>query len=79
MYALNKQEDQMLHSLGIASEAGMDVQREMRKDTVMAQYENDPRVVVLVHNAQVLLKTHASTASASSSNAGAAATKPISE
>jgi tetratricopeptide (TPR) repeat protein len=79
MYARNKQEEQMLHSLAIASESGMDVQREMRRDSVMAQYENDPRVVVLVHNAQVLLRGRASTVSASAGGAGAAAAKPISE
>ena len=45
-------EEQMLHSLAMASEAGMDVQREMRKDTELARFELDPRVVVLVHNAR---------------------------
>ena len=54
MYAGNKQEEEMLHSLAMASEYGMDVQREMRKDVLLAQYENDPRVIVLVHNAQVI-------------------------
>jgi len=66
MYARNGMQDQMLHSLAMAAEAGMDVQREMRKDEVMAQFENDPRVVVLVHNAQTLRNGRASTVSASS-------------
>jgi tetratricopeptide (TPR) repeat protein len=65
LYAHNDQQDQMLHSLAMASEAGMDVQREMRKDPVMAKFENDPRVVVLVHNAQMMRNSHASTVSAS--------------
>jgi hypothetical protein len=43
----------------------MDVQREMRKDQVLAKFELDPRVVVLVHNAQAL-RAKAPTASASS-------------
>jgi tetratricopeptide (TPR) repeat protein len=78
MYARNKQMDQMLHSLAMASEAGMDVQREMRRDPVMAQYENDPRVIVLVHNAQMMRNGHASTVRAfNSGNADAA--KPVSE
>ncbi len=75
MYARNGQDDQMLHSLAMASEAGMDVQREMRKDPVMAQFENDPRVVVLVHNAQMMRNSHASTVSASS--AAPPALKPV--
>jgi tetratricopeptide (TPR) repeat protein len=54
LYAQGGQEEQMLHSLAMASEGGMDVQREMRKDSVLAKYELDPRVAVLVHNAQAL-------------------------
>jgi tetratricopeptide (TPR) repeat protein len=82
MYASNKLEEQMLHSLAMASESGMDVQREMRKDAVLAEYENDPRVVVLVHNAQVLRSGRASTASASKGSVadpGPQPTKPVSE
>jgi tetratricopeptide (TPR) repeat protein len=76
MYARSGMEEQMLHSLAMASEAGMDVQHEMRKDAVLVKFEMDPRVVVLVHNAQAL---RASRASASASNAGTPAlpeTKP---
>jgi tetratricopeptide (TPR) repeat protein len=78
MYARNKQMDQMLHSLAMASETGMDVQREMRRDTVMAEYENDPRVIVLVHNAQMVRNGHASTVRASNSG-NADAAKPLAE
>jgi tetratricopeptide (TPR) repeat protein len=82
MYARSHLDEQMLHSLAMACESGMDVQREMRKDQVMAQFENDPRVVVLVHNAQVIRSQRASTVSASGSgNPGQepAAAKPVSE
>jgi tetratricopeptide (TPR) repeat protein len=54
LYARSGAEDQMLHSLGMACEAGLDIQREMLKDPVLAAFENDPRVVVIVHNAQLL-------------------------
>ena len=78
MYARSGMEDQMLHSLAMASEAGMDVQREMRKDPALAKFELDPRVVVLVHNAQELRAGHRATASASSdADAAAAGTKPL--
>jgi tetratricopeptide (TPR) repeat protein len=78
MYAGDGLEDHMIHSLAMASEAGMNVQREMRKDPVLAKFEFDPRVVVLVHNAQELRAGRRATASASSAGAGAAAgTKPL--
>lgn len=54
MYARAGLEDQMLHSLAMASEAGMDVQREMRKDSVLAKLADDPRILILVKNAQAL-------------------------
>ena len=63
LYARNGLEEPMLHSLAMASEAGMDVQREMRRDAVLARFEMDPRVVVLVHNAQALRASRAATAS----------------
>jgi tetratricopeptide (TPR) repeat protein len=69
LYAGSGQEEQMLHALAKASEAGMDVQREMRRDIVLAKFELDPRVVVLVHNAQVLRESRAAAASASSAGA----------
>jgi len=80
MYAHNGQQDQMLHSLSQAAEAGMDVQREMVHDLVLAKYEMDPRVVLLVHNAQMLRTGHVPTVSASSAgDADSPATKPITE
>jgi Flp pilus assembly protein TadD len=54
MYARAGLEDQMLHSLAMASEAGMDIQREMRKDARLAKLADDPRVLVMVKNAQAL-------------------------
>jgi tetratricopeptide (TPR) repeat protein len=78
MYARGGMQDQMLHSLSVASEAGMDVQREMRKDPALARFEFDPRVVVLVRNAQELRAGHRATASASSdADAPGAGTKPL--
>jgi hypothetical protein len=59
LYAQSGLEEQMLHCLSVASEAGMDVQREMLRDPVLAKYELDPRVVVLVHNADMLRASHA--------------------
>jgi len=64
LYARSKLEDQMLHSLAMACEAGMDVQKEMHHDPELGKYENDPRVVVLVRNAQMLKPGKSSRASA---------------
>jgi len=76
LYARNGLEEEMLHSLGMASEAGMDVQREMRRDTVLAKFEMDPRVVVLVHNAQALRASRGAGASASSAGSAAVPALP---
>jgi tetratricopeptide (TPR) repeat protein len=65
MYAREGLEEQMLHSLATAAEAGMDVQTEMAKDPVMARFVLDPRVLVLVHNAELLRAGRAATVSAS--------------
>ena len=65
LYAQNGLEEQMLHSLSMACEAGMNVQHEMHRDAVLAKYEMDQRVVVLVHNAEELRAGRAATASAS--------------
>jgi Flp pilus assembly protein TadD len=54
LYAENGLEEQMLHSLAQASEAGMDLQKELRKDAVLGKYLTDPRVVVLIKNAQAI-------------------------
>jgi tetratricopeptide (TPR) repeat protein len=64
LYARAGDQEQMLHSLAMASEAGMDVQREMHRDVALAQFENDPRVVLLVHNAQMVRAGRAATVSA---------------
>jgi len=77
LYARNGLEDEMLHSLAMASEAGMDVQHEMRRDPALAPFELDPRVVVLVHNAEALRASRA--AGASVSSAGRAAAPPLPE
>jgi tetratricopeptide (TPR) repeat protein len=69
LYAKNGLDEPMLHSLAMASEAGMDVQREMHKDPELAKFEMDPRVVVLVHNAQALRATRGARVSASSAGA----------
>ncbi len=71
LYAGNGLQEEMLHSLATASEAGMDIQREMHHDPVLAQFENDPRVIVVVHNALMLRAGHAATAPATP--------KPLSE
>lgn len=82
LYARDGQQDQMLHSLAMACEFGMDVQREMRRDPVLARFENDPRVVVLVHNALTMRTGRTATVSAQSNSSAATApaeAKPISE
>ncbi len=53
-YAQDKNELEMLHSLSMASEAGMDLVTEMGKDKVLAAYKADPRVLILVQNAKAL-------------------------
>jgi tetratricopeptide (TPR) repeat protein len=81
LYARNGLEDQMIHSLAMASEAGMDVQREMLRDEVLAKYEMDPRVLVLVHNAEALRANRGGGPvrpfSNADADAGAAASKPL--
>jgi tetratricopeptide (TPR) repeat protein len=79
LYARNGLEDDMLHSLAMASEAGMDVQREMRKDATLARFELDPRVVVLVHNAQALRAGRNGTASAAAGAGALPETRPVVE
>lgn len=74
LYAQAGEEEKMLHSLGMASESGMDIQREMERDVVLMKYENDPRVVVLVHNAR-MLKTGGAPISVSSAAAGESSAK----
>jgi tetratricopeptide (TPR) repeat protein len=75
MYARAGLEEQMLHSLAMASEAGMDIQREMRKDSTLAKVADDPRVVIIVKNAQALRASRGSGVSPTPLPAD----KPISE
>jgi len=58
LYAQNGIEDQMLHSLAMASEAGMDLNRELRKDPILGKYLTDPRVLVIIQNAELLRAGH---------------------
>jgi tetratricopeptide (TPR) repeat protein len=62
LYARRGAEEQMLHSLAMSSEAGFDVRHGMRRDAALARYANDPRVVVLVNNAQALRTVRATAA-----------------
>jgi tetratricopeptide (TPR) repeat protein len=75
MYAHSDLQEQMLHSLAAAAESGMDIQREMEHDSVLAKYEMDPRIIVIVHNAQMLRATRPATVSAS--GGGTTAVKPL--
>jgi tetratricopeptide (TPR) repeat protein len=54
VYARTGNEPEMLHQLQTASEAGMDVQREMAQDGDLARYVKDPRVAELVMVAKSL-------------------------
>lgn len=75
LYAQHGLEGEMLHSLAMASEAGMDIQREMRKDPALAKFEMDPRVLVVVHNAQALRASRGNAISGVMS--GPPSTKPL--
>jgi tetratricopeptide (TPR) repeat protein len=74
MYARTGMEEEMLHALARAAEAGMDIQREMEHDSILARYEMDPRVVIVVRNAELLRATRTPTISST-----APAPKPLSE
>jgi tetratricopeptide (TPR) repeat protein len=54
LYAEHGDEISMMHYLTMASEAGLDLIGEMSSDKVLAPYRKDPRVVLLVKNAQAL-------------------------
>jgi tetratricopeptide (TPR) repeat protein len=60
LYAHQGDEAQMLHYLTTASEGGFDVLDAMRRDEVLDRYRKDPRVLLLVHNAQLLRSGHVS-------------------
>ena len=53
-YARQGNIGEMLHSLSVASEAGMDVLPEMSKDKDLAEYKDDPRVLLIVRNAKAM-------------------------
>jgi len=42
----------------MASEAGMDLNRELRKDPILGKYLTDPRVLVIIQNAELLRAGH---------------------
>jgi tetratricopeptide (TPR) repeat protein len=71
MYARTSMEDSMIHALAQAAEAGMDIRTEMEHDPVLAKYSVDPRVIILVRNAEMLRATHVPTISPASSSENA--------
>jgi tetratricopeptide (TPR) repeat protein len=54
LYAEHGDEVSMMHFLTMASEAGLDLMDEMGGDKVLAPYRKDPRIVLMVKNAQAL-------------------------
>ena len=54
LFAQSGDQEKMLHELAVASEGGLDVQHEMHKDAALAKFETDPRVLVILQNAQAL-------------------------
>ena len=74
LYAENGLEDQMLHQLAMAGEAGMDLQKEMRKDALLSKYLTDKRVVLLIQNAEAIRTGRPATLATASESAPA---KPL--
>jgi tetratricopeptide (TPR) repeat protein len=62
LYADHGDEVNLMHYLTMASEGGFDVLREMEGDKVLGRYRKDPRVLLLVRNAQALRSNHNSIA-----------------
>jgi tetratricopeptide (TPR) repeat protein len=54
VYARSGNETEMIHSLGMAAESGMDVQFEMGKDHDLAPFVHDPRIIQIVETAKSL-------------------------
>lgn len=81
MYARTSMEDAMLRALAKAAEAGMDIRSEMERDTVLARYSTDPRVIAIVRNAELLRATRVPTVNAASSSQNPAQPigRPLSE
>ena len=75
MYARSDLTEQMLHALATAAEAGMDIRHEMEHDPILGKYQMDPRILVIVHNAQLLRSARPDTVSVSSG--GSAQPKPL--
>lgn len=59
LYAQHGDEANMLHYLTTASEGGFDVLEAMTRDDVLKPYRKDPRVLLLVHNAEAIRSGHA--------------------
>jgi tetratricopeptide (TPR) repeat protein len=62
LYADHGDEVNLMHYLTMASEGGFDVLSEMSGDKVLGRYRKDPRVLLLVRNAQALRSSHNSIA-----------------
>jgi Flp pilus assembly protein TadD len=54
LYAKNGDEENMLHSLQMASEGGFEVADAMRFDASLGPYRKDPRVLLILQNARAL-------------------------
>ena len=59
LYAERKDDANVIQYLTMASEAGFDVLTEMSADKELGRYRKDPRVLLLVRNAQALRSGHA--------------------
>jgi tetratricopeptide (TPR) repeat protein len=53
-YALAGNDAEMIHSLSMASENGIDLLAELGRDKLMAAYRSDPRVLILVQNQKAM-------------------------
>jgi tetratricopeptide (TPR) repeat protein len=58
LYAQHGDVADMLHYLTTASEGGFDVLEAMRHDDLLEQYRKDPRVVLMVRNAEAIRSGH---------------------
>jgi tetratricopeptide (TPR) repeat protein len=58
LYADHGDEVNLMHYLTMASEGGFDILSEMDGDKVLGRYRKDPRVLLLVRNAQALRSSH---------------------
>src|SRR5580698_2414187 len=54
LYGERGDEESMLRYLKMSSEGGFDILKEMASDKIMTEYRKDPRVLLLVRNAQAL-------------------------